>query len=87
MSYTFIFLPKCERIIEKATRKNPILEKVLTKKINEIILNPTHYKPLRYDLAGERSVHVLKSFILKFTIDEQNRKVIFIFFGHHDKAY
>ena len=29
----------------------------------------------------------MKSFVLKFEIDEQNKIVTFFFFGHHDEAY
>ena len=87
MSYKFTFAISCEKQIDKATRKNLLLRKIINNKINEIILNPAHYKPLRYDLAGERSVHIMKSFVLKFKIDEPNKVVIFIFFGHHDQAY
>jgi len=87
MSYAFTFTTLCEKQIDKLCRKNPVLEKALTKKINQIILNPSHYKPLKYDFAGERRVHILRNLILKFTINEQNKIVTFIFFGHHDKAY
>jgi mRNA-degrading endonuclease RelE of RelBE toxin-antitoxin system len=55
--------------------------------MKEILENPEHYKPLRHDLAGERRVHILKSFVLKFEIDEENKTVTFLFFGHHDEAY
>jgi len=57
------------------------------KKIEEIIQNPQHYKPLKYDLARERRVHIMKSFVLKFEINEQKQMITFIFFGHHDEAY
>ena len=87
MSYTPSFTPICQRAIDKACKKNSILRKILDNKIREILINPYHYKPLGYDLAGERRVHILKSDVLKFTIDEQNKTVIFIFFGHHDEAY
>lgn len=87
MIYVPDFMPVCQRAIEKATRRNPLLGKILNKKINQIILNPHHYKSLRNKLSGERRIHILKSFVLKFKIDEQNKIVIFIFFGHHDKAY
>jgi len=87
MSYTPDFMPSCEKTIDKATRKNSVLAKIITRKISEIIQNPHHYKPLKHDLAGERSVHILKSFVLKFIINEASKKVTFIFFGHHDDAY
>ena len=87
MTYTSIINVDCQKIMDKLSRKNPLLEKVLTRKIIQIIQNPYHYKPLRYDLAGERRVHILKSFVLSFEIDEVNKTVIFLKFGHHDQAY
>ncbi len=87
MSYSILFHPKCKQEINKACRKNPILKKVLEKKIKDITLDPTHYKPLRYDLSGERRVHILKSFILRFDVDENKRIIKFLAFKHHDSAY
>lgn len=79
--------PSCQERIEKLCKKNSVLRNALEKKITEIVQNPQHYKPLRYNLAGERRVHVLKSFVLKFEIDDRSEVVTFIFFGHHDEAY
>ena len=79
--------PTCGKLIEKACRKNPVLRNAVEKKINEIVQNPKHYKPLKYDLSGERRVHVLKSFVLKFEIDEASKTVVFLAFSHHDDAY
>ena len=80
-------LPSCERSIYKACKKNPVLRGILRNKMTEIISSPFHYKPLRYDLVGERRVHILKSFVLKFQIDESRKVVTFIAFEHHDEAY
>ncbi|MEK6807816.1 MAG: type II toxin-antitoxin system RelE/ParE family toxin [Nanoarchaeota archaeon] len=85
--YEINIKPSCLRDIEKLGKKNPVLREVLEKKMNEIVQNPQHYKPLKYDLAGERRVHIMKSFVLKFKTDENNKVVEFIFFGHHDDAY
>ncbi|MBS3090781.1 type II toxin-antitoxin system RelE/ParE family toxin [Candidatus Pacearchaeota archaeon] len=87
MSYSIYVHPKCQEEINKLCKKNPVLGSSLRKKMNEIIQNPQHYKPLRYDLSGERRVHIMKSFVLKFEIDESAKTVKFIFFGHHDEAY
>ena len=87
MSYRFTFTTSCEKKIYKLCKKNPFLQKVLDKKISEILLNPQHYKPLKHDFAGERRVHIMKSFVLKYEINEKDKIVIFIFFGHHDEAY
>lgn len=56
MNYTSIIHPKCKKETNKLCKKNPVLKKILKNKINEIIKNPFHYKPLRYDLKGERRV-------------------------------
>ncbi len=85
--YNIEIKPSCLDSIEKLCKKNPILKKALEKKMNEIVQNPYHYKPLKYDLAGERRVHLMKSFVLKFTIGENTKTVEFIFFWHHDEAY
>ncbi len=77
----------CEESIEKLCKKNSLLREILKKKMNEILQNPQHYKPLKYDLAGERRVHIMKNFVLKFEIHESRQIVEFIFFGHNDEAY
>ena len=85
--YAINIKPSCQRDIEKRCKKNPVLREALEKKMNEIVQNPLHYKPLEHDLAGERRVHIMKSFVLKFEIDEISKVVEFVFFGHHDDAY
>lgn len=85
--YNLEIKPSCQKDIEKLCKKNPVLREALEKKMNEILENPQHYKPLKYDLAGEKRVHITKSFVLKFEVNETNKTVTFIFFGHHDEAY
>lgn len=85
--YNLEIKPSCQRDIERLCKKNPVLRKALENKMNEILSNPQRYKPLKYDLAGERRVHMMKSFVLKFEINEATKTVTLIFFGHHDKAY
>jgi YafQ family addiction module toxin component len=85
MSYSLEINPSCQENIRKHCKKNPVLASALNKKIEEILLNPSHYKPLRYDLAGERRVHILKSFVLIYSISAQT--VTLVSFGHHDDAY
>lgn len=87
MAYGIEIHPKCQGEIKKLCKKNAALEDALKKKMNEVIQNPHHYKPLKYDLAGERRAHIMKSFVLKFEIQEASKTVKFIFFGHHDQAY
>ena len=85
--YNLEIKPSCQKDIEKLCKKNPLLRKILENKMREILQNPQHYKPLKYDLAGERRVHIMKNLVLKFEIHESRQAVEFSFFGHHDEAY
>ncbi len=64
--------------LEKAHKKDRKLYEAALKKIEDIVENPHHYKPLRYDLKGRRRVHIEKSFVLTFRIDEDEKKVTFL---------
>ncbi|MEA3514273.1 MAG: type II toxin-antitoxin system RelE/ParE family toxin [Nanoarchaeota archaeon] len=87
MRYEIKIKPSCKESINKLCRKNPVLEKAIKNKIKQILENPLHFKPLRHNLAGERRVHIMKSFVLKYEVDENIKIVTFFFFGHHDDAY
>ena len=87
MTYSLEIKPSCRENINKLCKKNPVLQKAIKNKIEQILENPTHFKPLRHDLAGERRVHIMKSFVLKYEVDENNKIVTLLFFGHHDEAY
>ncbi len=87
MRYGIEIKPSCKESINNLCKKNQVLEKAIRNKMEQILENPQHFKSLRHDLAGERRVHILKSFVLKYKIDEANKLVIFLFFGHHDDAY
>jgi len=60
-----------EKIFHKLSKKNPKQLLIIEKKINEIIQNPYHYKNLKAPLNHLRRVHIDKSFVLVFSIDEQ----------------
>ena len=68
-------------------KKNKKLYDAVMKSVEEIIKNPHHYKQLRYNLKGLRRVHLKKSFVLIFEIDEEKKMVSFLDFGHHDEIY
>jgi len=87
MKYNLEIHQKCQEEITKHSKKNQVLKKALTKKIEEILENPTHYKPLKPPLARQRRVHIMKSFVLRYEIDEENKIVKLLAFSHHDEAY
>ena len=85
--YSYEIKSELQRILNKLFKKDKKMYEAVMNKIEEIIKNPQHYKPLKYDLAGERRVHIMKSFVLKFESHEDTKTVNFFFFGHHDEAY
>ncbi len=73
------------KVLKKLYRKNRVLYKAVMKKMNEVVLNPEHYKNLRYDMSDYKRVHVGKHFVLFFTVEANVVK--FNSLLHHDKAY
>lgn len=78
---------KLKAHLEKICKKDRQLFDSVMKKIKEILNNPHHYKPLRNDLKGFYRVHIEKSFVLIFVIEENNGVVEFIDLKHHDEIY
>lgn len=85
--YKYEIKPELQRILKKLYKKDRKMYEAVMAKIEEIIKSPYHYKPLKHDFAGTRRVHIMKSFVLKYEIDEGNKIVSFITFSHHDEAY
>lgn len=61
--------------------------KTVRGKVGGRIRNPYHYKPLKYDLKGLRRVHIRKSHVLIFEINEPSKTIRFLDLGHHDEIY
>jgi len=81
------FSKELTKKLDKINKKNKKLFEIIIKKIKEIRENPLRYKPLRYDMKRYRRVHIMKSFVLIFKIDQKNKKIIFEDFDHHDRIY
>ncbi len=82
--YQSEFTKEFLKILKKLKSKDKSLFKRLELKVEEILENPDHYKPLRNELKGLRRAHI-GSFVITFQIREST--VIFISFKHHDYAY
>ena len=68
----------------KDIKKDKNLLERLHHKIDEILQNPEHYPPKRYNLKGKRAAHV-GSYVIVFEI--RGNDVVFHRFKHHDFAY
>lgn len=85
--YNLAYFPSCKKEIKKHIKKNEELRKALKNKLEEIIFNPYKFKPLTGPLAGLRRVHIMKSFVLLYKVEEKTKTVILVRFVHHDEAY
>jgi len=85
--YSFDIKDSLDKKFKKLSKKNPKQFEIIYKKIAEVILNPSHYKNLRKPLQHLKRVHVDKSFVLTFSVDETNKNIIFEDYGHHDDIY
>ena len=87
MPYNLEIEPHCQGEIEKLCAKNKTLRDALDKKITQILEFPQRFKPLHAPMQNKRRVHVLKSFVLTYAINEAARTVKLLAFTHHDDAY
>ena len=66
-----------DKIFLKLSKKDPKQFKIIYKKIEQILIDPYHFKPLRGDMFGARRVQVGNSFVLVYDIDEKKKLLKF----------
>jgi mRNA-degrading endonuclease RelE of RelBE toxin-antitoxin system len=84
--YTFEIKEGLEKSLQRLAKKDKQLYEAVTRKILHIAENPAIGKPLRNILKGKKRVHI-GHFVLIYEVNNRERKVIFLEFEHHDKAY
>jgi len=87
MEYKLQISEEIDKIFAKIAKKSKKKLQIVNKKINQILDNPYHFKPLCGDMHGARRVHIDKSFVLTYEIDEENKVVRLLDFDHHDRIY
>lgn len=87
MEYSLEIAEDLNKVFRKMAKRDKVTFEAINKKVNEILNNPYHYKPLRAPMQNKRRVHVSGSFVLIFKINEEKRLVQLLEFEHHDKAY
>lgn len=85
--YSYELRKSVEKIFFKLAKKNPNQLLIIEKKIEEIRQNPQHYKNLRKPLQHLKRVHIDKSFVLVFSVDENKKHIIIEDYDHHDNIY
>ena len=75
MVYSLSIPKKLDKLFLKLSKKNRLHLKIIDKKLNEILKEHHKFKPLRGKMAGIWRVHVGKSFVLTYAIDENSKTV------------
>lgn len=80
---------KLRKLMNKLSKKDPSMFRILIDKIDEILKceDVNHYKNLRKPLQHLKRVHIKSSFVLTFKYIESEDKVMFYDFDHHDSIY
>lgn len=85
--YTLEISEELDKKFSKLAKKDKKQMEAINKKVQQILENPYHFKPLRGDLYGARRVHIEKSFVLTYEIDEKNKIIRLLDYDHHDNIY
>lgn len=75
-----------DKKLKKLAKKDRVSSRHISKKVKEIRENPYKFKPLKKPMHGFWRVHI-GSYVLVYSIDEDNKRVIIEKYEHHDKVY
>jgi mRNA-degrading endonuclease RelE of RelBE toxin-antitoxin system len=84
--YRLLLRRSVERTFRKLARKDPDQLRAVQSKLDEVRVNPHRFKNLRVPLQHLRRVHIV-SFVLVYSIDEEQKAVIVEDYDHHERIY
>lgn len=87
MAWVLEASPEFTRDYRKLCAKNAAFRRAVDRKVEQVLAQPLHDKPLRAPLQGVRRVHVASAFVLLFEADGRRRVVRLLRLAHHDEAY
>jgi len=76
-----------DKKFKKIQQKDKALLRLIERKVNDILLDPFRFKPLKKPLQNKRRVHIGGSFVLVYEINEEEGVVTLVDFDHHDNVY
>ena len=85
--YKLVFREVPHKELKKDTKRDAKRFEIIDKKIKQILENPYQFKPLRAPMQHLRRVHVDKSFVIIYSIDEPQKTIIIEDYDHHDNIY
>lgn len=76
-----------DKKFKKLQKKDKELLRLIYRKVQDILINPYRFKPLKKPLQNKRRVHVGGSFVLIYDVNEGEKLVTLLDFDHHDNVY
>ncbi len=73
-----------DKKFKKLQQKNKELLRLINRKVQDILVDPHRFKPLRKPLQNKRRVHVGGVFVLVYEVNEGEKLVTLLDFDHHD---
>jgi addiction module RelE/StbE family toxin len=86
MTYQLVLSHRADHELRKLASKDHAHFQQVLRKLNEVVENPYHYKPLHGDLFGARRIHI-GSFVLTYQILEDENQIVILHYQHHNKVY
>lgn len=84
--YSLEIEEEVSKTFKRLLKKDRKQLEAVNKKIEQMLLNPLQFKPLRSPLEGLRRVHI-GSFVLIYKVLENPPTVKIVKYKHHDEAY
>ena len=76
-----------DKKFKRLQKKDKEMLRFINRKVQDILVDPYRYKPLKKPLQNKRRVHVGGSFVLIYEINEKEKVVTLFDFDHHDNIY
>jgi YafQ family addiction module toxin component len=84
--YCLEIKPTADKKFRKLAKKDKEQLRRIRNKIQQILEDPHHFKPLKYPLDDSRRVQI-GPFVLVYEIDEESQTVTVLDYEHHDTVY
>ncbi len=85
--YKLAIKENLDRKFKRLKKKDREMLMLIDRKVQKILDDPYRFKPLRKPLQNKRRVHVGRSFVLIYEINEEEKTVTLLDFDHHDNIY
>lgn len=85
--YKLAIKESLDKKFKRLQKKDKEMLRLINRKVQDILMDPYRFKPLRKLLQNKRRVHVGGSFVLVYEINEKEKIVTLFDFDHHDNIY